>query len=150
MIGIDDFNRVPQNKHMKKDIPNLKVEDVGIAIIPKSLEQLDEDMWDVFLINFKQEPISNVLINSRGYGEVNGEKTSTTILRHFFVDIKPITAVQIEPIQPELFAIANEYWVSFVFEKHMFDKKYVFVQGSISKRNLTHIPIVEKQGILIK
>ena len=135
---------------MKKDIPNLKVKDVGIAIIPNEKATSKDEPWDVFLLNLKQEPLKSVLINSRGYGELNGEKKSTTILRHFFERIEAETAVQIEPIQPELFSLANEYWVSFMLHRHMYDKKYVFVKGSINEMNLTTIPIIERKGVLIK
>ncbi len=135
---------------MKKDIPNLKVKEVGIAIVPKDESNLEDELWDVFIVNFKREKIDSVLITSRGYGEMKGEKTSTTTLRHFFDSIGAVTAVQVEPIQPQLFAIANEYWVSFVYDSYMYDKKFVFVQGSISKQNLTTIPIINRKGVLIK
>ncbi len=61
---------------MKKDIPIRKVENIAIAIVPK-----DEDLWDVFLINLKEAPIRNVLVNSKGYGEVDNKKVETTCLR---------------------------------------------------------------------
>ena len=67
---------------MIKDIPQLKVEDVAIAIVPRDGE--DDELWDAFLVNLKEVPIANVLISSNGYGEVSGEKRKTTTLRHFF------------------------------------------------------------------
>lgn len=135
---------------MKKDIPNLRVEQIGIAIVPKDIDRPKEDLWDVFLINFKEERIVSVLVNSRGYGEIDGENIKTTVLRHFFDEVGPNTAVQVEPIQPKLFEIANEYWVSFVFDDHMFDKKYVFVKGSIDESNLIYIPLIDRRGVLIR
>ena len=64
---------------MKKDIPNLKVEDLAIAIVPR-----DAELWDTYIINLKEEPITNVLINSKGYGDREGELIKTSVLRHFF------------------------------------------------------------------
>ena len=69
---------------MMKDIPNLKVEDIAIAVVPRDGMATEEELWDTYLINLKEEPITNVLVNSRGYGKVEGEKMKTTILRHFF------------------------------------------------------------------
>ncbi len=135
---------------MKKDIPNLKVEEVGIAIVPKDYDQLTEEFWEVYLINFKRDTIRNVLINSKGYGEIEGERTSTTVLRHYFDHVDPLTGVAVEPIHPRLFKLANEYWVSFVYKDHMYDKKYIFVRGSIDERNLTDIPILGRKVIFIK
>ncbi len=136
---------------MKKDIPEYKVEELAIAILPRTDEALIEDeMWDVYLLNLKEAPIENVLINSRGYGELEGEQMRTTILRHFFNEVGPLEAHLIEPIQTKLFDIANEYWVSFTFDGYMYDKRYVFVRGSISEENFTTIPVLQRRGVMIK
>ncbi len=135
---------------MKKDIPQHRVEDVAIAVVPRENKLEEEDLWDTYLINLKEEPITTVLVNSRGYGEIDGEKMRTTILRHFFEEIGPLRVVQIEPIQKKLFDLTNEYWVSFVYEEYMYDKKYVFVKGSISKTNFTRIPFINRMGVMIR
>ena len=98
---------------MKKDIPQYKVADLAIAVVPREENgMVDNDLWDVFVLNLKEEPIENVLVNSRGYGEVEGEPMKTTILRHFFNEIAPQSAMLLEPIQTKLFDIANEFWIS--------------------------------------
>lgn len=135
---------------MKKDIPNHKVENLAIAIVPRIEVDDENELWDTFIINLKNEPIKSVLINSRGYGEIEGEKMKTTVLRHFFEEIEANSFAQIEPIQTKLFDLTNEYWVSFVFDDYMYDKKYVFVKGSITETNFTSIPIVNRKGVMIK
>ena len=57
---------------MKKDIPIQQVIDVGIAIVP------DEEVWQVYLINNKEEKLRHIMVCSRGYGEIEGEKTETS------------------------------------------------------------------------
>ncbi|HMQ63420.1 MAG TPA: hypothetical protein PKE06_22240 [Flavilitoribacter sp.] len=135
---------------MKKDIPQLKVVDLAVAIAPRQEEGVQGELWDTFLINLKEEPIRNVLISSRGYGELDGEQLQTTTLRHFFEEIPPLSAAQIEPIQTSLFGLNNEYWVSFSFNDYMYDKKYTFVQGSISEDYFTSIPFLDCQGVMIR
>lgn len=136
---------------MIKDIPNYKVEDIAIAVAPRPTDEPDnEHFWDSYLINLKEETITNVLINTRGYGEVNGEKMKTTVLRHFFEEIGPLQAVKIEPMQVKLFELTNEYWISFSHEDYMYDKKYVFVKGSINEENFTRIPFVDRKGVMIR
>lgn len=136
---------------MKRDIPVYKVEDLVVAIAPREGRIVEEEeLWDVYLINLKDEPINSVLVNSRGYGDINGERMRTTILRHFFEEIGPLACVQIEPIQTSLFKITNEYWVSFVHEGYMYDKKYIFVQESISETNFTPIPFLNRKGVMIR
>lgn len=131
---------------MKKDIPQHKVQDLAIAVVPND----DDDLWDVFIMNLKDEPIKNVLINSKGYGELQGENIETTTLRHFFEQIGPLQIEKIEPIQTRLFDITNEYWVSFQYDGYMYDKKYIFVKGSISTINFTVIPFINKKGVMIR
>lgn len=132
---------------MKKDIPQYKVQDLAIAVVPGDK---DENLWDVYIMNLKEEPIKNVLVNSKGYGELDGETINTTILRHFFTTIGPLQIEKIEPIQTKLFDITNEYWVSFQYDGYMYDKKYVFVKGSISEINFTTIPFINRRGVMIR
>ncbi len=137
---------------MKKDIPIKKVEGVAIAILPREDDngEIDDTMWNVYILNTNESALTGVLVNSRGYGEVDGEEKKTTVLRHFFEEIGPARATLIEPIQSDVFELANEYWVSYKLDGHMFDKKYVFVKGSIDKMNFTTIPYIEKMGVMIK
>jgi hypothetical protein len=136
---------------MRKDIPDHKVEDLAIAIVPREGDELlEEEMWDSFLINLKDDTIKNVLISSKGYGEVDGENRKTTVLRHFFEEVGPLAFIPIEPIHINLFNLTNEYWVSFVYEDYMYDKKYIFVQGSIDAGNFTDIPFLNRKGVMIR
>jgi len=134
---------------MKKDIPFHKVEHMAIAIVPRQ-DVVEDELWDTYLINLREEPIKSVLISSRGYGEIEGERMRTTTLRHFFDEIGPQQIVPIEPIQTKLFNITNEYWVSFVYDDYMYDKKYVFVNGSIDESHFTTIPFLDKRGVMIR
>jgi len=139
---------------MKKDIPNLKVEALAICVVPPDdnphPDPVDgENLWDVFLVNLKKDAIHNVLIRSKGYGRIEGDEHKTTTLRHFFEHVPAETAVLIEPIQQKVFDLANEYWISFTYEGYMYDKKYIFVRGSITSRYFTRLPIIDRQGVMI-
>lgn len=137
---------------MKKDIPIQRVKDIAVAIVPRDepLVLSEEDLWDVFIINLKKDPIKNVFVSSRGYGQGEEGKIKTTTLRHFFVEIAPKSAAAIESIQIKLFQLTNEYWVSFVHEDYMYDKRYTFVVDSITPLNFTNIPLLDCKGVMIK
>lgn len=136
---------------MIKDIPFLKVEDLAIAIVPRLAQEEDhEDFWDTYLINFKEEPIHSVLVNSRGYGEIEGEQRRTTTLRYFWEEIPPMSFVKVEPVQTTVLGLANEYWISFSFHNYLYDKKYVFVPGSLEEMNFTDIPMLQRKGVMIR
>lgn len=132
---------------MKKDIPVLKVTDIIIAIVPR---EEDDEFWDVYLVNDKEFPILSVIINSTGYGEIAGEKVKTSTMRYFYDDVPAKHAVKIEPILKNLLSITNEFWVSFSLGNHLYDKRYIFVEGSLNEMNFTNVPVVERQGVMIK
>lgn len=133
---------------MKKDIPLIKVEDVAVAIVPKG--DVQDEFWDSWIINLKEETLSNVLITSQGYGEMDGEEVKTSTLRYFFEEIGPLATVLIEPIQRSLFSITNEYWISFSIDGYLYDKRFVFVNGSISETHFTPIPFLGVKGVMIR
>lgn len=135
---------------MKKDILQKEVDQLAIVVAPRTDNEENSELWDTFLINLHSEPINSVLVSSKGYGEVDGEKLTTTTLRHFFEEIPPQQLVKIEPIQPSLFQLTNEFWVSFVHQEYMYDKKYVFDKGSIHTGNITDIPFSDRQGVMIR
>jgi hypothetical protein len=133
---------------MIKDIPELKVENIAIAVVQEKNE-LEETVWNSYLINLKEEQIEGVLVTSTGYGELNEEKVRTSTLRHFLDEVAPKSFVKIEPIIEEVFGINNEYWLSFYLNKTMYDKRYVFLAESITEANFTTIPIMNKKGVMI-
>ena len=133
---------------MKKDIHVPKVEGIGVAII-KDIEEGDE-IWNVYLINYKEEPINNVLISSKGYGTLNQKKVNTSTLRHFFDVIKGQSYQLIEPISEDVFGLSNEYFVTFYIDNIIYDKKFVFVPDTIKDDHFTKVRIIQKDGVLIK
>ena len=134
---------------MLKDIPNLVVENIVIAVIPETNES-DEPVWNVYLVNLYDKKIEGVLVSSRGYGTYQGREVKTSVLRHMIGDIDPNDYGKIEPILTDLFALSNEYWVSFYLDKHMYDKKYVFLPEAIKEEHFTMIPVLNKKGVMIR
>jgi len=134
---------------MKEDIQFKKVEEIAIAIVPEEGEQ-GEESWKAYLINLKNKPIHGVIVNSRGYGTLDGKKVKTSVLRHFFEKVDANTHVPIEFMPKKLFGLHNEFWVSFWCGNFMYDKKYVFVSESFIEDNLTDVPILDTRGVMIK
>ena len=133
---------------MKKDIHIPKVEDIGVAIIKDTNE--GDEIWNVYLINYKKEAINNVLISSKGYGILDEKKVNTSTLRHFFESIERESHQLIEPISQEVFGLSNEYFVTFYIDNIIYDKKFVFVPDAIKDEHFTKVRIIQKEGVLIK
>jgi len=127
---------------MKRDIDFPKVEGVQVAVVRK------EDDWYVYLINKNTFIIENVLVTSRGYGIVEQERRETSVLRHRLGNVVSEASILIEPIDPQVFILNNEYWVSYYIGNQIFDKKFIFIQGSIIEENFTPIPELQLKGVL--
>jgi hypothetical protein len=133
---------------MKKDLPENIVENISIAIVMESATP-EAKTWNVYLINLKEEPIETVLISSKGYGEKDGEKVKTSILRHSIGDVAARNFALIELIDEQVFGLTNEYWLSYYIKGQIYDKKFIFVPESIVESNLIRIPVLNKPGVMI-
>ncbi|MCI0922112.1 hypothetical protein [Sphingobacterium rhinopitheci] len=133
---------------MKKDLPLNIVENVSIAVVLES-ETPETKNWSVYLINEKNIDLKNVLVTSKGYGMINDREVKTSTLRHFIGDVNANSSVKIELIDPQVFGLTNEYWLSYYIDNTIFDKKYIFLPESIVDENLSKIPLVNKAGVMI-
>jgi len=137
---------------MRKDIELPKVENVGVAIIKELNDDKSTEVYNVYLINFSDRMLENVLISSKGYGlnEVTGETVKTSVLRHGLGEVKPKSYSKIEPIIEDVFGLTNEFWLSYYLGQKIFDKKFIFLPESIREGNFIELPIIKKEGVLIK
>jgi hypothetical protein len=132
---------------MMKDIEVPEVKNVTLAVTrKKSIGESEE--WKVYLINNNDFPLENILVASKGYGEKDGEKQNTSVLRHFLETVPPHSSALIEPIDPAVFHLNNEYWVSYYIGKQIFDKRFVFVPDTIREENISFIKELEMEGVL--
>jgi hypothetical protein len=132
---------------MIKDINIPEVKNVTLAVARKSAIG-ESPEWQVFLINSNSFPIENTLVASKGYGEKDGEQQKTSTLRHFLETVPANAVALVEPIDPSVFHLTNEYWVSYYIGKEIFDKRFVFVPDAIREENLSFIKELEMEGIL--
>ncbi len=127
---------------MKKDIQFLPVKDVFFTVAK------DQEEWKVYLINRGTDVLENVMITSKGYGEKDGRKQETSVLRHAIPKLEAGEYALVEPIDSQVFHLNNEYWLSFFIGTQVYDKKYIFVPDSISENNLSFIPELNLRGVI--
>ncbi|MFK8165275.1 MAG: hypothetical protein AB8H12_22705 [Lewinella sp.] len=134
---------------MKQDIITPEVKDIIVAVVPRD-NGADEQLWDTYIVNLREEPMESVLITSQGYGEIDGRDKTTTVLRHFHQIIMPNSFLKVEPIQEALFGLKNEYWISFNDGDVMLDKRYVFQPGEINEEALKTVPVLDRPGVMLQ
>ncbi|RZL09449.1 MAG: hypothetical protein EOO62_14045 [Hymenobacter sp.] len=141
---------------MKQDIPFEPVVGVSIAIVPDAdslgatLSEGETATWQVFLLNNNDFPLETVIIASEGYGtQPDGQAVRTSTLRYHFPEVAAHSATPIELIDPAIFHLTNQYWVSYYRDRQIFDKKFVFVPDSIVPANFSRLDLLGGQaGVL--
>lgn len=129
---------------MKKDIEIPEVSGVEIAIVYEYNGIYKTDDWNVYIINNKDVALEFVVIVSKGY---NDQKISSTLRKK--LDVLPASSfAKVELIQPELFALHNEFQVSFFENNRLFDKTFTFKKGTVKEGALRMIPALQKRGVL--
>jgi hypothetical protein len=135
---------------MKKDIVIPAVKDVYIAAIQEWNDDFMQKTWYAYLINDGTEKLESVIIVSNASGMIDGEMRKTSMLRHAFTEVLPDSAVKIELIEDSVLALDNSFMVTLFIGNTLYDKNYVFKAGSIDENNVTEIPVIFKDGILLK
>ncbi|AFL86313.1 hypothetical protein Belba_3832 [Belliella baltica DSM 15883] len=131
---------------MKKDIDFQPVTGVKLAIAKEIVNGNEE--WSVYIINLNLIELHTVMITSKGYGNINGEEKKTSVLRHMIQELGSESVAKVEPIDPAVFVLNNEFWVSYYILDQIFDKKFIFTEGSMDPSNVRMIPELGLEGVL--
>lgn len=134
---------------MRKDIHPPKVEGVAMAVVREPDEE-GGDAWYVYVVNLNEVPLENVLVSSRGYGEIAGEARKTSEMRHFIGQLDARSWARIERIVEDVFGLSNQYWLSFYIDSVLHDKKFIFLPDSIQEENFTTVPLMKARGVMIQ
>src|SRR5690606_9939429 len=121
---------------MKEELQGPNVENVSVAVV-QELGDENVIIYNVYLINEREQELEQVLITSKGYATLknNEEKVETTTLRKNLGTIQPHSAEKVEPIMEDVLALNNEYWVCFWIENTMYDKKFLFLSEAVKEEN---------------
>lgn len=132
---------------MKKDIIIPQVKDVYIAVTQEWNDDFTSQDWMVYLINDGLIALDGVMIMSRGKHK-DGRKTST--FRHAFKQVAAKSAMKVELIMEEVFPFMNEFILTYFIDEKLYDKVFVAPPHSISISNQENLPILQKEGVLLK
>lgn len=131
---------------MKKDIEIPIAKDVHVAIVHEWNEEFLSKEWNTYILNNRTTQIDMVLIVSKGY---EGE-TKTSIMRHAIGVVEAKSFAKIEMLQEELFALNNEFFVTYYADNKIYERRFLFEKNSINENVLSIIPLIEKGGVFAK
>ena len=131
---------------MKKDIQIPKVEGVYVAVVNEYNDIYKTQDWNAYIINDKDVDLEVVLIVTSGYSDTK----MTSIFRKKLDVLPKKSYAKIELMQEELFALNNEFKVTFFEGNKMFEKTYLFRKNTINEKALQEIPVMKVKGVLVK
>lgn len=131
---------------MKKDIIIPKVDGVYVAIVNEYNDIYKTQDWNAYIINDMAVDLEMVIIVTSGYSQ----DKATSIFRKKLDKLPAKSYAKIELMQEDLFALNNQFQVTFFEGNTMFDKTYLFRKNTINLKALQTIPLMEAKGVLVK
>ena len=135
---------------MKKDIIIPTVENVFLAAVQEWSDDFMEKVWYVYLVNDSDFQLDGVMVVSKAFGTIDGEMKKTSLLRHAFVEIPPVSVVKVEMVEKSILVLNNEFMVTFFIGNTLYDKKYIFKANSIKENNVEEVPILFVDGVIVR
>ena len=135
---------------MKKDIIIPEVENVFLAAVQEWSDDFMEKVWFAYLVNDSDFLIESVMVVSKAFGTIEGEMKKTSLLRHAFIEIPPVSVMKIEMIYKSVLELNNEFSVSYFIGDKLYDKKFIFKASSISETATEEVPILFVEGIIVR
>ena len=131
---------------MKKDIKIPVVENVYIAVVNEYNDIYKTQDWNAYIVNDKDVDLDMVLIVTSGFSD----DKMTSIFRKKLDKLPKKSYAKIELMQEDLFALNNQFKVTFFEGNKMFDKTYVFRKNTINLKALQAVPLMDARGVLVK
>lgn len=135
---------------MKSDITIPKVENVFLAAIHEWSDDFMEKVWYAYLVNDSDFNLDSVMVVSKAFGTLDGEMKKTSLLRHSFANIPPVSVVKIEMLETSVLRLNNEFMVTYFIGDKLYDKKFIFRAQTITPDYVEEVPILFVDGVIVR
>ena len=135
---------------MKKDLIIPIVENVFLAAVEEWSDDFMEKVWFTYLVNDSDFLLEGVMIVSKAFGTINGEMKKTSLLRHAFLEVEPVSVKKIEMIYKDVLVLNNEFMLTYFIDGTLYDKKFIFKANSITPDYVEEVPILFVDGVVVR
>ena len=130
---------------MKKDIEVPKTEGVKLFAVRDYNEELQEEVWNIFLYNARETPMDTIMIVLRGYTD----DKQTSVMRKTLDRLEAGSYARLEFLRAELLSFRNEYLVTFFYDGKLYEKNFLLQPGQVAEANEEAIENTDLKGIVI-
>lgn len=131
---------------MKKDIEIPESKGIYLAAVREKNEESQSMEWNAYLINDSGTSIEMALIVAKGFDKME----STSTMRHSIKLLPAKSFAKIEFLQDELLRLNNQFFVTYFAGDKMYEKTFLFPKNSINEAAIKELPVIKKQGVLVK
>ena len=135
---------------MRKDIIIPEVKNIFLAAVQEWSDDFMSNMWYIYLVNDSDFMMDNAIIVSKAFGTIDGEMKKTSLLRHAYLEVPAVSIAKVEMLEESVLALNNEFMLTFFIDNKLYDKKYIFTAGSIVEANFEEVPILFKDGVIVR
>ena len=135
---------------MKKDLIIPIVENVFLAAVQEWSDDFMEKVWFAYLVNDSDFLLEGIMIVSKAFGTINGEMKKTSLLRHAFLEVEPVSVKKIEMIYKDVLVLNNEFMLTYFIDGTLYDKKFIFKANSITPDYVEEVPILFVDGVVVR
>lgn len=132
---------------MKKDIIVPSADGVALALY------VDKDpdgkkIWVAGILNERENPLSDVIINASGKGRIKGVDKETANLRFLIQDVPARSFKSFEILIKDSLSLENTYRISFFDGSSLAEKKIIIPPGFVALQSKELIPFIRKPGVI--
>lgn len=109
-----------------------------------------EKVWNVYLVNDSDFKLDGVMVVSKAFGTIDGEMRKTSLLRHAFLEVPPVSVAKVEMIEKSVLTLNNEFMVTFFIDNVLYDRKYTFLANGVNETAMEEVPILFVDGVVVK
>jgi len=131
---------------LKKDIEIPESKGIYLAAVREKNEEFQSMEWNAYLINDRETSIEMALIVTKGFDK----EESTSTMRHSIKMLPAKSFAKIEFLQDEVLRLNNQFSVTYFADDKMYEKTFLFRKNSINEAALKDLPVIKKQGVLLK
>jgi len=131
---------------LKKDIKIPESTGIYLAAVREKNEEFQSMEWNAYLINDSETSIEMALIVAKGFDKME----STSTMRHSIKLLPAKSFAKIEFLQDEVLRLNNQFFVTYFASDKMYEKTFLFPKNSINEAAIKELPVIKKQGVIVK
>jgi hypothetical protein len=121
-----------------------------MAAVQEWSDDFMDKVWYVYLVNDSDFDLDSVMVVSKAFGTIKGEMKKTSLLRHAFIKVPSVSVIKVEMVEQSVLALNNEFMVTYFIGNTLYDKKFIFRTNTINERATEEVPVLFKNGVVVK